>query len=102
MHVPPVLDNKYTAVQSGALGGWRSRLLPLGEDVPVGAAVLHGDTIPAVWCIAADGVEQAVLVVVGDVLQHRRIPHKAKAAVLHLKGTGKGMHLETEALLHLR
>lgn len=64
------------------------RLLPLGENVPVGAAVLHGDTISTVWRVVADGVERAVLVIIGDILQDRCIPHEAKTTVLDL-GEGR-------------
>lgn len=67
------------------MGGWG---LPLGEDVPVGAAVLHGDAVAAVRGVVVHGVEGAVLVVVGDVLQHRRVPHKAKVTILDLRGGG--------------
>lgn len=69
-----------------AAGCWLLlRLLPLGEDVPVGAAVLHGDSVATVWCGVADGVERAVLIIISDVLQHRRVPHETKTAVFHLK-----------------
>lgn len=64
-------------------------MLPLGEDVPVGAAVLHGDAVAAVGGVVANGVEGAVLVVVGDVLQDRGVPHEAKVTVLHLRGGGR-------------
>lgn len=61
------------------------RLLPLGENVPVGAAVLHGDTVSTVWCVVADGIEGAILIIISNVLQHCCIPHKTKPAILHLK-----------------
>ena len=59
--------------------------LPLGENVPVGAAVLHGDTISTVWCVVADSVEGAILIIISNILEDRCIPHKAKPTVLHLK-----------------
>lgn len=65
-------------------------MLPLGENVPVGAAVLHGNAVATVWCVAAHGVEGAILIVVSNVLQHRRVPHKAKVTVLHLRGGRMG------------
>lgn len=58
--------------------------LPLGENVPVGAAVLHGDTISTVWRIVAYSVEWAILIIIGHILQYCCIPNKAKAAIFHL------------------
>lgn len=58
---------------------------PLGENVPVGASVLHCDAVATVWRVVADGVEGAVLVVVGDVLEHRCVPDETEMAVLHLE-----------------
>lgn len=47
--------------------------------------MLHGDAIAAVWCVVAHGVEGAVLVIVGDVLQHCCVPDETEMAVLHLE-----------------
>ena len=60
-------------------------VLPLGENVPVGAAVLHGDAVATVWGVVAYGVEGAVFIIVGNVLQDRRVPHEAKVTVFHLR-----------------
>lgn len=60
-------------------------LSPLGENVPVGAPVLHGDAVATVWRVVAHGVEGAILVIVGNVLQHCCIPDETKMAIFHLE-----------------
>lgn len=46
--------------------------------------MLHCDAVATVWRVVAHGVEGAILVVVGDVLQHGCIPDETKMAILHL------------------
>lgn len=61
-------------------------ILLLGEEVPVGAPVLHGDAVPfAAHAVPRHG-DGAVVVREGGVLQHRHVPQEGVGTLLSLGG----------------
>lgn len=62
----------------------------LGEQVPVGAAVLHGDAVAfAAHAVPRHG-DGAVVVRQGGVLQHRHVPQEGIWALLSLQTNTRG------------
>lgn len=61
----------------------------LGEQVPVGAAVLHGDAVAfAAHAVPRHG-DGAVVVCQGGVLQHRHVPQEGVRALFSLQTNRK-------------
>lgn len=62
-----------------------ARHLPLGEEVPVGAAMLQGDAIALAADTVADHGHRAIIVGQGRVLHHRHIPQEGIVPLLCLQ-----------------
>lgn len=74
----------------------------LGEQVPVGAAVLHGDAVAfAAHAVPRHG-DGAVVVRQGGVLQYRHVPQEGIWALLSLQTNTRGKKTKNKNVLTRR
>lgn len=62
----------------------------LGEEVPVGAAVLQGDAVASGAHTVARHSQRAVVVGQRRVLHHRHVPQESVGLALRLQGSMEG------------